>query len=100
MLQQESPSDFVIATGETNSLSDFAAEAFRCVGLDSQDHVETDPTLLRPSEILTGRSNPGKAFQVLGWKAKNKMMDVVRMMVEAEMGMYSERNHNAIDETF
>lgn len=98
MLQQGSPSDFVIATGETNTLSDFAAEVFRCVGLDSNDHVETDPTLLRPSEILTGRSNPGKAFQVLGWKAKYKMRDVVRMMVEAEMDLYRGRNHNMKDD--
>jgi GDPmannose 4,6-dehydratase len=90
MLQQEIPSDFVIATGETNSLSDFAAEAFRCVGLDSRDHLESDPTLLRPSEILAGRSNPEKALQVLGWKAKYKMRDVVGMMVEAEMRLLSE----------
>ncbi len=87
MLQQERPSDFVIATGETNSLSDFVVEAFRCVGLDSQDYVETDSTLLRPSEILSGKSNPSKALQVLGWKAQNKMIDVVRMMVEAELGL-------------
>jgi len=91
MLQQEIPADFVIATGETNTLSDFAAEAFRCAGLDSRDHLESDPTLLRPSEILAGRSNPEKALQVLGWKAKYKMRDVVRMMVEAETGRFSEK---------
>jgi GDPmannose 4,6-dehydratase len=85
MLQQERPADFVIATGETNRLSDFVTEAFRCVGLDAQEYIEADPTLLRPSEILVGRSNPEKASQVLGWMAKSKMRDVVRMMVDAEM---------------
>jgi GDPmannose 4,6-dehydratase len=87
MLQQESPSDFVIATGETNKLSDFVTEVFRCVGLEFQDHVESDATLLRPSEILSGRSNPAKAKQVLGWQAKYTMKDVIRMMVEAEMAL-------------
>lgn len=85
MLQLEQPSDFVIATGETNTLSDFVAEAFRCVGLDARDHLETDPTLLRPSEILVGRSNPEKASRVLGWQAHVKMKDVVKMMVAAEL---------------
>ncbi|MHC1699090.1 MAG: GDP-mannose 4,6-dehydratase [Geobacteraceae bacterium] len=92
MLQQEQPSDFVIATGETNSLSDFVAEAFRCVGLVAQDHVEADPTLLRPSEILVGRSNPAKALQVLGWQAHNKMKDVVNLMVTAELAGITEPN--------
>lgn len=84
MLQQNAPDDYVIATGETNSLEDFVAEAFRCNGLDWQDHVEADPTLLRPSEILVGRANPDKAFNKLGWKAGYKMRDVIRLMVEAE----------------
>jgi len=92
MLQQEKPSDFVIATGETNPLSDFVAEAFHCVGLAAEDHVETDPTLLRPSEILVGRSNPEKAWQLLGWKANKKMKDVVRMMVAAELAGMAEAN--------
>ena len=100
MLQQESPCDFVLATGETYILSDFAAEAFRCVGLASKDHLKTDPSLLRPSEIFTGRSNTGKALQVLGWKAQYKMRDLVGMMVEADMGMYCERNHSRADDTY
>ena len=91
MLQQNAPDDYVIATGETNSLEDFVAEAFRCNGLDWQDHVEADPTLLRPSEILVGRANPDKAFNKLGWKAGYKMRDVIRLMVEAE---YERTNNN------
>jgi GDPmannose 4,6-dehydratase len=84
MLQQDAPEDFVIATGETHTLEEFAAEAFACVGLNWQDHVVTDPTLLRPSEILVSRANPAKALEKLGWQAINKMHGVVKMMVDEE----------------
>lgn len=84
MMQQTTPDDYVVATGETNSLEEFVAEAFRCNGLDWRNHVETDPSLLRPSEIMVGRGNPRKAFDQLGWRAKFKMQDVIKMMVEAE----------------
>lgn len=84
MLQLESPDDFVVATGETNRLEDFVAEAFNYVGLDWHDHVITDASLVRPSEIIFGRGNPAKAFDRLGWCAKYRMRDVLKMMVEAE----------------
>ena len=86
MLQQEQPDDFVIATGETDSLQDFVAAAFAAVGLDWHDHVETDSSLLRPTDIMTGSANPARARERLGWKARYRMRDVVRMMVEAEAG--------------
>jgi GDPmannose 4,6-dehydratase len=84
MLQQPEAEDFVIATGVTHTLEEFVAEAFRNVGLDWHDHVMTDPSLLRPTEITVGRGNPSKAHKRLGWQAKFKMFDVVRMMVEEE----------------
>ena len=80
ILQQERPEDFVIATGETNSLEQFVEEAFKCFGLDWREHVITDPSLLRPSEIMVSRGNPAKAASVLGWHARHRMRDVVRMM--------------------
>ena len=80
MLQQDNPQDFVIATGETNSLEDFMAEAFAVFDLDWHDHVDINPTLLRPTDILVGRGNPGKAEKVLGWTAETKMRNVVRKM--------------------
>lgn len=83
MLQQERPDDFVIATGETNRLEDFVAEAFSLVGLDWRKYVETDPGLLRPTDLAVGRANPAKAREKLGWTAKYKMRDVVREMVAA-----------------
>lgn len=90
MLQQEKPEDYVIATGETNTLEDFVAEVFSCAGLNWHDHVVSDPSLLRPSEIMISRANPAKALKKLGWKAKNMMRDVARLMVEAEMKMSSD----------
>jgi GDPmannose 4,6-dehydratase len=85
MLQQDQPDDFVIATGETNSLEEFVAETFRCVDLDWHDHVVTDPSLLRPTDIAVGKGNPAKAYWKLGWKAEHVMKDVVRMMVQSEL---------------
>lgn len=84
MLQQETPSDYVIATGETNTLEDFVVETFSQLGLDWQNHVCTDPALLRPSEIMISRGNPAKAFAELGWQAQSRMRDVVRIMISAE----------------
>lgn len=86
MLQQDLPCDYVIATGETNTLENFVAETFTQLGLDWREHVSTDPSLLRPSEIMVSRGNPDKAYRELGWRAKNRMRDVVRIMIDAEQG--------------
>jgi len=81
MLQRPEPDDFVIATGETHSLEEFVEAAFRCAGLDPSDHVRTEPSLLRTTDILVGRANLSKANRELGWRALHKTKDVVRMMV-------------------
>ncbi len=83
MLQQDKPQDYVIATGETNTLEDFVIEAFNEVGLEWNDHVISDASLLRPSEIMISRGNSEKASKELGWQARNRMQDLVRMMVAA-----------------
>ncbi|MBU1567009.1 MAG: GDP-mannose 4,6-dehydratase [Proteobacteria bacterium] len=84
MLQLEVPEDFVIATGEERKLEEFIALTFSSLQLDWRNHVETDPSLLRPSDILHGCGNPAKAFKVLGWRARYRLEDVVEMMVDAE----------------
>jgi len=84
MLQQDTPDDYVIATGETHRLEDFIDSVFTVLGLDWRDHVKTNQTLFRPTDILTVRANPAKAQQKLGWTARYRMRDVARMMVEAE----------------
>ena len=86
MLQQESPEDFVIATGETNRLADFVDQVFRSLGLDWQEHVTIRQDLFRPTDILTVRADPGRAARKLGWKARYRMRDVAKMMVRAEQG--------------
>jgi len=92
ILQQKNADDFVIATGETNKLEDFVAEVFRCLGLDWHDHVESDASLLRPSEIMVSRANPEKSARLLGWKATYRMKDVAGMMVESVMRESGEEN--------
>ena len=84
MLQQDTPDDYVIATGETNRLEDFVDGVFTPLGLNWREHVETNQNLFRPTDILTVRANPGKAALKLGWEARYKMRDVARMMVEEE----------------
>lgn len=85
MLQQDKADDYVIATGETYTLKDFVFEAFKVVGLESEKYIVSDSSLLRPSEIMVSRGNPIKAMNVLGWKAKFKMSEVVKMMLQANV---------------
>ena len=84
MMQQDSADDYVIATGEVNSLEDFTAAAFAHFGLSWRDHVETDERLFRPTDIACGFGDAAKAAAVLGWRAETRMADVVRRMAEAE----------------
>jgi len=84
MLQVQVPEDFVIATGKTHSLEEFVDEAFRRVGLNYHDHVDVDPSLFRPADIVKNRANPKRAAEVLGWEAKMSLSDVVQGMLNAE----------------
>jgi GDPmannose 4,6-dehydratase len=89
MLRQSEPDDYVVATGETHSLEDFVSEVFRCLDLDWREHIISDQTLMRPSEIMVSRANPQKASRVLNWQAMYQMKDVVRMMVNEECSFIS-----------
>ena len=82
MLQQDSAEDFIIATGETNSLEQFVGESFNQLGLDWKNHVVINKDLIRPSEISISKANPTKALKKLGWKANYKMADVVKMLLK------------------
>ena len=81
MLQQDRPEDFIVATGATYALQDLVQEVFACVDLDWRQHVELNPDLLRPTDIMISVANPIKAEQKLGWKARSFMPDVAAMMV-------------------
>ena len=81
MLQQEELEDFVIATGETNTLESFVSEAFSQLDLDWRTHVKQNSDFMRPTDILISLGNAEKARKKLDWEVKYKMRDVVRMML-------------------
>ncbi len=82
MMQEDEPDDYIIATGEANSLQAFVAETFATVGLDWREHVDSDSTLFRPTDIAWSQGNPEKAARQLGWSASTHMRDVVAKMME------------------
>jgi GDPmannose 4,6-dehydratase len=84
ILDWNTPEDFVIATGETNTLEDFVATAFGCVELDWREHVVINPALRRPADVSYSSGNPAKAERLLAWKAGKKMREVVALLIEAE----------------
>jgi GDPmannose 4,6-dehydratase len=84
MLQRGEPLDYVIATGELSSLESFVDLAFMEVGLDWKQHVKIDSAFLRPTDLSRGFGDPSLAKRKLGWSAKYRMPDVVRMMMQEE----------------
>lgn len=84
MLQQTQADDFVIATGESNSLQEFVDYAFQSVNLNWQGHVILDNALLRPTDLAVSMANPSKAMNVLNWKAKHRMKGIIKMIIEKE----------------
>ena len=85
MLQQPEPDDYVVATGIAHSVRDLVEAAFGCVGLRWQDHVVTDPQLLRPAEVEHLIGDPAKAARTLGWKPEVDFKSLVQMMVDADL---------------
>ncbi len=85
MLQQPTPDDFVIATGETHSVRELCEVAFARVGLDWDQHVVVDKTHVRPAEVDYLIGDAGKARRVLGWSPKVSFRNLVEMMVDADV---------------
>jgi len=92
MLQQPSVGDYVIASGRSASLEHFVSQAFAHFGLDWQQHVRTDTTLLRPSDIRYGAADPTLARRMLGWQAQRQVDEVVSGMCEAATALYGSKN--------
>jgi GDPmannose 4,6-dehydratase len=84
MLQQDGPDDYVLATGETHSVSEFLDEAFGYVDLDWRDHVKIDERYLRPAEVDLLIGDYSKAKEKLGWEPTVRFQELVRMMVDAD----------------
>ncbi len=85
MLQQEEADDFVIATGETHSISEFLDIAFGHLDLEWQQYVKKDPRFMRPAEVDQLIGDYSKAKRVLGWQPKVGFEELVPMMVDADM---------------
>jgi len=85
MLQQETPDDLVIGTGETHSVREFLEEACSYVGLDWRTHVEIEPRHFRPTEVEELRADAAKAGEKLGWSPKITFKDLVRIMVDYDL---------------
>jgi GDPmannose 4,6-dehydratase len=95
MLQEPSPDDYVIATGETHSVREFLAEAFSYVDLDWKDYVREDPRYYRPTEVDVLVGDASKARKALGWSPSVGFKDLVRLMVDADLRLLATRTSEA-----
>jgi GDPmannose 4,6-dehydratase len=85
MLQQEKPDDYVIATNETHSVREFLEAAFTHAGLDWNKYVEIDPRYYRPAEVDLLIGDYSKARRQLSWQPRTKFLDLVKLMVDADI---------------
>ena len=85
MLQQDTPEDLVIATGEAHSVREFLEEAFSHADLDWREYVEIDPMHFRPTEVDYLWGDAGKARRLLGWEPRVSFRELVRLMVDADL---------------
>ena len=94
MLQQDTPRDYVIGTGETHTVQEFVEYAFSMLGLDWKKHVVIDPKLVRLAEVDLLISNPRRAREELGWIPRVNFYELVRMMVEADVALVARERRN------
>ncbi len=91
MLQQETPNDYVIATGETHSVREFVEAAFEHVGLPVEKHVVfNDPRFTRPAEVDLLVGDPAKAGRIMGWEPNVTFKELVQIMVEADLKLLTD----------
>lgn len=90
MLQQDTPDDFVIATGRTTTVRDMCKIAFEHVGLNMDDYVIIDPEFFRPAEVDVLLGNPAKAQEKLGWNAGTTLEEMITEMVDADLAHLSQ----------
>ena len=88
MLQQDTPDDYIVATGETYSIRDFLKAAFNFVGIqDWEKYIKQDPRFMRPAEVDVLRGNYKKAQEQLGWKPKTTFTELVEKMVSNDINL-------------
>jgi GDPmannose 4,6-dehydratase len=99
MLQQDKPDDFVIATGETHSVREFAQKVFSKLDLDYNQYVSIDPRYFRPTEVDVLLGDASKAKKILNWQPKVTFDKLVDMMVEADMQL-AQKEKTLVDAGF
>ena len=99
MMQHSKPDDWVLATGETHSVREFAKIAFDEAGLNYEDYVVTDPKYQRPNEVNHLLGDPSKAKNELGWKLQTSFSDLVKLMVEQDI-LRAEKEKILIDKGY
>jgi len=87
MMQHDTPEDWVIATGETYTVADFAKAAFEVVNLNFEEYVQTSEKYLRPNEVDYLLGDPSKAKQKLKWEPATSFKDLVEMMVISDIDL-------------
>ena len=87
MMQHDTPEDWVIATGETHTVADFAKAAFEVVNLNFEEYVQTSEKYLRPNEVDYLLGDPSKAKQKLNWEPATSFNDLVEMMVNSDIDL-------------
>jgi GDPmannose 4,6-dehydratase len=87
MLQQDEPDDYVVSTGETHSVQEFAEIAFDYVGLDYREYVVQDERFMRPAEVDLLIGDPSKARETLGWRPSIDFPTLVHRMVDADLAL-------------
>jgi len=92
MLQQETPDDYVIATGDTHTVKELVEISFDQAGLAMDDHVVIDPEFIRPAEVDLLVGDPKKAKEKLGWEPKVDFEELVRMMVDADLKLLKQQS--------
>ena len=104
ILQQDTPSDYVLGTGEAHTVREFVQEAFGYLDLDWREYVELDPRYLRPTEVVSLVSDASKAHKELEWEPKIRFKDLVRIMVDADLEVVGMKpkgaGHRILEEKF
>jgi GDPmannose 4,6-dehydratase len=90
ILDQPSPEDYIVATGQSHTLTEFVETAFNLIDRNWKDYVTIDEDLMRPADIVRNKVDCSKASTCLGWKARSGMNEVISKMLDAEMRDFRE----------
>tara|TARA_B100000282_G_C31726193_1_gene488594 strand:- start:26 stop:1060 length:1035 start_codon:yes stop_codon:yes gene_type:complete len=96
MMNHDTPSDWVLATGESHSVREFLDIGFKEVGLNYEDYVVTSEKYLRPNEVNHLLGDPSKAKQYLGWEPETSFQELVKLMVQSDLKL-AEREKTLIE---